>query len=294
MEKRHINRNVFRLSNTYSFYYSLIGKLYYFLCLLNFTDLYISSVQFSCSVVSNSLRPHGLQHTKPPCPSPTPRAYSNSCPQSQWCHSAISSYVFPFSSCLQSFPASGSLQMSQFFASGEWSIRVSASVSVFPMNMQDWFPSFRMDWLDLLAVQGILKSLLQHHSSKASILRRSAFFIVQLSQSYMTNGKTIALTRQTFVGKVVSMLFNTLSRFVIAFIPRSKRLLILWLHSPSAVILEPKKIKFVTVSNDGFSLIYFTELQRKSILSNMVYWQLQLTLTRLCCVRSLCSSTYTF
>ena len=105
-----------------------------------------------------------------------------------------------------------------------------------------------MDWLDLLAVQGTLKSLLQHHSSKASILRRSAFFIVQLSHPYMMTGKTIALTRWTFVGKVISLLFNMLSRLVIAFLSRSKHLLISWLQSPSAVILEPKQIKFVAVS----------------------------------------------
>ena len=101
--------------------------------------------------------------------------------------------------------------------------------------------SFRMDWLDLLAVQGTLRSLLQHHSSKASILRRSAFFTVQLSHPYMTTGKTIALTRRTFVGKVMSLLFNTLSRLVITFLPRSKHLLISWLQSPSALILKPKK-----------------------------------------------------
>ena len=108
--------------------------------------------------------------------------------------------------------------------------------------------SFRMDWLDLLAVQGTLKSLLQHHSSKASVLRCSAFFIVQLSPPYLTTEKTIALTTQTFVGKVMSLLFNKLSRFVIAFLPKSKRLLISWLQSLSAVILEPQKIKSDTVS----------------------------------------------
>ena len=108
--------------------------------------------------------------------------------------------------------------------------------------------SFRMDWLELLAVQGILKSLLQHHSSKASILRHSAFFIVQLSHPYMAIGKTIALTRRTFVGKVMSLLFNMLSRLVITLLPRSKHLLISWLQSPSAVILEPKKINSDTVS----------------------------------------------
>ena len=108
--------------------------------------------------------------------------------------------------------------------------------------------SFRMDWSDLLAVQGTLKSLLQHHSSKASILRHSAFFTVQLSHPYMTTGKTIALTRRTFVGKVMSLLLNMLSRLVITFFPRSKRLLISWLQSPSVVILEPRKIKSATVS----------------------------------------------
>ena len=106
-----------------------------------------------------------------------------------------------------------------------------------------------MGWLDLLAVQGTLKSLLQHHSSKASILQRSAFFIVQVSHPYMTTGKTIALTRQTFADKVMSLLFNMLSRLVITFLPRSKRLLISWLQSPSAVILEPRKIKSATVSS---------------------------------------------
>ena len=113
-----------------------------------------------------------------------------------------------------------------------------------------------MDWLDPLAVQGTLKSLLQHHSSKASILQRSAFFIVQLLHPYMTTGKTIALTRRTFIGKVMSLLFNTLSRMVIAFLPRSKHLLISRLQSPSAVILEPPKIKSVTVSTVSASICY--------------------------------------
>ena len=157
--------------------------------------------QFSCSVMSNSLQSHGLQHTRPPCPSPTPGAYSSSCPLSQWCHPIISSSVIPFYSCFKSFPASGSFQMSQFFTIGGQRIGVSASVSVLPMNIQDWFP---LGWtgLDLLAVQGTLKSLLQHHSSKASVLQLSAFFILQLSHPYMTTGKTIALTRQTFVSHI--------------------------------------------------------------------------------------------
>ena len=122
-----------------------------------------------------------------------------------------------------------------------WPKYWSFSFSISPSNEYSGLISFRMDWLDLLAVQGTLKSLLQHHSSKAAILQRSAFFIVQLSYLYMTTGKTITLTRWTFVGKVMSLLFNMLSRLVLTFLPRSKRLLISWLQSPSAVILEPKK-----------------------------------------------------
>ena len=148
------------------------------------THQLLVSVQFTHSVVSDSLRTHRLQHTRLPCPSPTPGACSNSCPSSWWCHPTNSSSVIPFSSCLQPFPASGSFPMSQFFASGGESIGTSASISVLSMNIQDWF-LFRIDWFDLLAVQGTLKSLLQHHSSKASILQRSAFFIVQLSHPYM-------------------------------------------------------------------------------------------------------------
>ena len=129
-----------------------------------------------------------------------------------------------------------------------WTKYWSFSFSITPSNEYSGLISFRMDWLDLLAVQGTLKSLLQHHSSKASILWHSAFFIVQFSHSYMTTGKTIALTRWTFVGKVISLLFDMLSRLVIAFLPRSKHLLISWLQSPSAVILEPPKIKFLSVS----------------------------------------------
>ena len=129
-----------------------------------------------------------------------------------------------------------------------WPKYWSFSFSISPSNEHPGLISFRMDWLDLLALQGTLKSLLQHHSSKASIIRCSAFFIAQLSHPYMTTGKTIALTRWTFVGKVMSLLFNMLSMLVIAFLPRSKRLLISWLQSPSAVILEPQKIKSATVS----------------------------------------------
>ena len=148
-----------------------------------------------------------------PCPSPTPRACSNSCPSSRRCHPTISSSVIPFSSHLQSFPATGSFQM-------------SFSFNISPSNEHSGLIFFRMNWLDLLAVQGTLKSLLQHHSSKASILQCSAFFMVQLSHPYMTPGKTIALIRWTFVGKVMSLLLNMLSRLVISFLPRSKCLLV--------------------------------------------------------------------
>ena len=148
------------------------------------------SVQFSHSVMSNSLQPHGIQHTRPPCLSPTAGVYSNWCPLSPWCHPTISSSVIPFSH-LQSFPASGSFPWSQFFASGGQSIGVS-SFNMSPSNEHPGLISFRMDWLDLIAVQGTLKSLLQHHSSKASILKCSAFFILQLSHPYRTTGETIA------------------------------------------------------------------------------------------------------
>ena len=151
--------------------------------------------------MSDSLWPHEPQHTRPPCPSSTPRVHPNPCPLSRWCHPTISSSVVPFSSHFQSFPALGSFQMSQLFTSGGQSIGVSASTSV-PSNEHPGLISFRMDWLDLLAVQGTLKSLLQHHSSKASILWCSAFFTIQLSHPNMTTRKTIALTRWTFFDKV--------------------------------------------------------------------------------------------
>ena len=158
-------------------------------------------------------------------------------------HPTISSSIVPFSSHLQPFPASGSFPVSQFFLHIRWSKYWSFSFSISPSNEYSELISFRMDLLDLLAVQGTLKSLLQHHSSKASILQHSAFFMVQLAHPYMTTGKTIALTMLTFVVKVISLPFNMLSRLVIAFLPRSRCLLISWLRSPSVVILEPKKIK---------------------------------------------------
>ena len=183
-------------------------------------------IQFSCSVVSDSFWPHGLQHARLPCPSPTPRVYPNSWPLSRWCQPTSSSSVVPFSSCPQSFPASGSF-------SNESALRIrwpkywSFTFNISPSKEHPGLISFRMDWLDLLAVQGYLKSLLQHHSSKASILYRPTLTFIH---DYW---KTIALTRRTFVDKLMSLLFNMLSRLVIAFLPRSKHLLILqWFWSP--------------------------------------------------------------
>ena len=172
-----------------------------------------SLVQFSFSVVSDSLRSHWLQHARPPCPSSTSGVYSNSCPLSRWCHPIILFSVVPFSSHLQSLPESGSFQMSQALhirCPNYWSF----SFNICPSNEYSGLISFRMDWLDLLAIQGTLKSLLQHHSSKASILQRSAFFTVQLSHLYMTIGKTIALTRWIFVGRVMSLLFNMMFCYI--------------------------------------------------------------------------------
>ena len=183
---------------------------------------------------------HGLQHTRLPCPSATPGACSNSSidlvmPSNHLilcCPRLLLLSIFP---SIKVFSNESVLRI-------RWWKYWSFSFSIRPSNEYSGLISFQMDWLDLLGVQGTLKSLLQHHSSKASILQHSAFFIVQLSHPDMTTGKTIALTRRTFVGKVMSLLFNTLSGLVIAFLARSKRLLISWLQSPSAVILEPKKI----------------------------------------------------
>ena len=175
------------------------------------------SVQFSHSVMSGSLRLYGLQHARPPCPSQTPGVYPN--PLSQWCHPATSSSVVPFSSCPQSFAASGSFPMSQHFASGGRSIGVSASTSVLPMNTQDWSPLGWTGWSPCSPWDSQESSPTPQF--KSITLQCSAFFIVQLSHPYMTTGKTIALTTQTFVGNVMSLLFNMLSRLVITFLPRS-------------------------------------------------------------------------
>ena len=201
--------------------------------------------------MSDSLRPHEPQHARPPCPSPTPRVYPN---HVHWVGDAIQP-SHPLSS-----PSPPALNLSQHQGLFQWvsSSHQVAKVLEFqlqyhPSSEHPELISFR---LDLLAVQGTLKSLLQYHSSKASILWRSAFFIVQLSHAYMTTGKTIALTRWTFVDKVISLLFNMLYRLVISFLPESKCLLISWLQSPYAVILEPRKIKSDTVSTVSPSICH--------------------------------------
>ena len=190
----------------------------------------LSSVQLIHSVMSNSLWPHGLQHARPPCPSPSPRAYSNSCPSSWWFHPTILSSVILFSSRLQSFSAPGSFLMSCLFAAGGQSIGASASVSVLPMNIQDWFPLGLTGLISLLS-----KGLSRVFSSPTVQSHQFSFLYGPTLISVHDYGKTIALTRQTLVGKVMSLLVNMLFRLVIACLPRSKCLLISWLQSPSAV-----------------------------------------------------------
>ena len=197
--------------------------------------------------MSDSLQPHGLHHARLPCSSPSPGVCSHSCLLSLWCYPTISSAVVPFSSCLQSFPASGSFPKSQFFTSGGQSIGASASASVLPVNIQGWYP------LALTGFISLLSRRLSRVFSSTAVQRHQffsvqSFFVVQLSYPCMTTGKTIALTIRTFAGQVMPLLFNTLSRFVIPFFPRSKNFLIPWLKSPSTAILEPKKIKSLTVS----------------------------------------------
>ena len=186
-------------------------------------DLSISSLQFSHSVMSDSLRPHESQHARPPCLSPTPGVHSDSrssksvMPSSHLilCHPLL--FLSPIRPSIKVFSNESTLHMRR-------PKYYSFSFSIIPSKEIPGLISFRMDWFGLLAVQGTLKSLLQHHSSKALILRRTAFFTVQFSHPYMTTGKTIALTRPTFVGKVMSLLFNMLSRLDITVLPRSKRL----------------------------------------------------------------------
>ena len=173
-----------------------------------YTPTVFQTLQFSRSVVSDSLRPHELQQARPPCPSPSPGVHSNSCPSSRWCHPAISSSVVPFPSCPQSFPASKSFPMSQLFEWGGQSTGASVLASFLPKNTQDWSPCSPRDSQESSPTP-------QFKSINSHVL---SFFTVQLSHPYMTTGKTIALTRQTFVGKVMSLLLNILSRLVVTFL----------------------------------------------------------------------------
>ena len=199
----------------------------------------------SASAVLQMLSP-ALHHARLPCPPPSLGVCSNSLPLTRWCHPTTSSSVTPFSSGLQSFPALESFPVIRFFTSGGQIIGASASASVLPMNIQDWFP---LGWTGLISLwsEGLSRVFSSTTVQKHLFFWHSVFFMVQLPHCYMTTAETIALTRWTFVGKITSLLFNILSRFVIAFLPKSKCLLISWLQSPSAVVLEPKKMKTVTV-----------------------------------------------
>ena len=192
--------------------------------------------------MSSSLRLHGLQHTRIPCPSLSSRVCSSSCMLSQWCYLTISSSAAP--SLLPLIFPSIRVFSNESALHIRWPRYWNFSFSISPSSEYSGLISVRIDWFDLLAVQGTLRSLPSPAPQfEASILQCSAFFMVQVSHPYMTTGKTIALTKQIFVGKVMSLLFNTLSRFAIVFLPRSKRLLISWLQSPSTVTLQPKKIQ---------------------------------------------------
>ena len=222
--------------------------------------------------MSNSLWPHELQHTRPPCPWPTLGVYPNSCPLSQWCHLTISFSIVPFSSCLQSFPTSGSFQMSQLFASGGQNIGVSASTSVLPMNTQDWSPLGWTGWISLQS-KGRSRVFSKPQFKNINYLTLSFLYSPTIT-SIHDYCKNHSLTRRTFVGKVMSLLFNMLSRLVITFLPRSKHLLISWLQSPSAVILEPPKIKSATVSSVSPSICHEVMGPDAMIL---VFWMLSLS-----------------
>ena len=217
--------------------------------------------------MSDSLWPYGLQHARLPCPSLSPWVCSNSCPLSHWCHPTISPSTTAFFFCFQSFPASGSFPMIQLFKLHDQSIGDLASV--LPMSIQCWFP-LGLTGLRSLQSKG-LKSLFQHNNLKSSILQHSAFFIVQLSHKYMASEKNTALIIWNFDSKVMSLIFNTLSRFVIAFLSKSKCLFsILWLQSPSAVILKPPKWN---LNVSSFSLSICCEVREPGAMI-FVFWML--------------------
>ena len=235
-----------------------------------FSIVAVSSVQCNCSVLLGYLWPHGMQHASLPHPLPTPRAHSNSCPWSRWCHPTISSSVVPFSSCLQSFPASWSFPVSQFFASDGQSIGTSALASVLPMNIQDWFPLGRTVLISLQS-----KGLSRVFSN--TTVQNHQFFRAQPK-----NGPTLTFIHDYWRNHSLDcsdicclslpfMLKHMLSRLVITFLPRRKCVLMSWLQSPSAVILEPKKIKSVTVSI--FSLSICREVMGPDVVT-LVFWML--------------------
>ena len=233
------------VENIYTLYYSNT-KCHSLLSPFFSTGDTFSSVLFSHSVMTNSLWPHESQHARPPCPSLTPRVYSNPCPSSRWCHPAISSFVVPFSSFPQFLPASEYFPVGHLFAWGGQSIGVSASVSVLPMNIQDWFP---LEWTGWISLQSKGLSRVFSNTTVQSIKFLALSFLHSPTlTSIHDHWKNHSMTRRTFVGKVMSLLFNMLSRLVITFLPRSKPLFTSWLQSPSAVILEPIKIKSATVS----------------------------------------------
>ena len=207
LTQRHLSQIV-SLHNLFLLCYEHCGIMITMTLMIMYVKWYLLFVTWSCL----TLRPHGLQHIRPPWPSPSPGVCSSSCPLLRWYHPAISSSVVPFSFCLQSFSASGLFKWDS--SSHQVATLLEFQLQHLSFHEHAGPISFRMDWLALLAVQGTLKSLLQHHSTKASILQWTTFFIVQLSHPYMTTGKTTALIRQTFIVKVMSLLFNMLFRLV--------------------------------------------------------------------------------
>ena len=246
--------HIYRYIYLYMCVYVYMCLSIYVRCIHMYTS--VQSVQFSCSVVSDSLRPHESQHARPPSPSQTPGVYSNSCPSSWWCHPAISRRwliqtsrrgLVPFSSCPQSIQASGSFPVSQLFAWGSQSIGVSALASVLPMNTQDWSPLGWTGWISLQS-KGLSKESSPTPQFKSVNFSALSFLHSPTLTSIHDHWKNYSLDQTTFVGKVMSLHFNMLSRLVITFLSRRKRLLISWLQSPSAVILEPPKLKSATVA----------------------------------------------
>ena len=278
------NQSVAQMINEYQFSLSKLNvkETYYVLdykileiqsCVLLicvFQKLIISSVQSSHSIVSNSLQSHGLQHARPRCPSPTPGVYSDSCPLSRWYHPTISSSVVPFSSRLQSFPHQGLFK----WVSSSHQVNKILEFQLQPQSFQ-WI--FRIDFLEDGLVGFPCSPRNCQESSPTpqfkSINSSALNFIVQLSHPYMTTGKAIALTRWTFIVKVISLPFNMLSRLIITLLPRSKRLLISWVQSPSAVILEPRNIKSFTVSTVSPSICHILVSQKIS--SKLLNWSVK-------------------